>query len=107
MIGLLAKASANQEMKIQKSELSDAKWFTKNEVKLMLNNSITRPELGIRTPGPYAIAHHLIKHFAHRPNPSNPLFSFRPQNMSLPLMSGVFGAITTFLYMKYLCRARL
>ncbi len=57
MIGMIGEAEST-EIKIDKAELEDARWFERAEVELMLNNK--HPE-GLTASHPYAIAHLLIK----------------------------------------------
>ncbi|MEP9379609.1 NAD(+) diphosphatase [Aquabacter sp. CN5-332] len=59
MIGCLAEALTD-EIVVDKSELEDARWFTREEATLMLTR--THPQ-GLFTPPPIAIAHHLIRAF--------------------------------------------
>jgi NAD+ diphosphatase len=56
MIGMIGEAETT-ELKIDKAELEDARWFEKAEVELMLTGK--HPE-GFTASHPYAIAHHLI-----------------------------------------------
>lgn len=60
MIGCIAK-TAGGELKIDPTEIEDARWFTREEVRQMLARS--HPD-GLWEPGPQAIAHHLISTFA-------------------------------------------
>jgi NAD+ diphosphatase len=57
MIGLLARGQGGR-IKIDASELQDARWFGKSELLAMLSD--THQE-GLKVPRPAAIAHHLIK----------------------------------------------
>ncbi|OYW56584.1 MAG: NADH pyrophosphatase [Rhizobiales bacterium 12-68-15] len=59
MIGFLAEAEG-ADLVIDRSELEDARWFTRHETALMLAR--THPD-GLFTPPPVAIAHHLIRAF--------------------------------------------
>jgi hypothetical protein len=45
---------------IDRSEIEDARWFSRDELALMLNR---RHPDGLTTPPPVAIAHHLIRSF--------------------------------------------
>ena len=56
MIGCHARA-ITEDIKVDPSEMSDVRWFTKEEVKFALESS--NPEFHI--PGSIAIAHHLIR----------------------------------------------
>ena len=56
MIGCLVEA-ASTEITIDRQELEDARWFTRDEVKAMLAGH--HPE-GISCPFPMAIAHHIV-----------------------------------------------
>jgi len=67
MIGLFATADKNSKITIQRSELTDARWFSKEEVRIMLTRGWDREnKADFYVPGPYAIAHHLIKEFVTR-----------------------------------------
>ena len=57
MIGCHAQA-ATREIKVDREELEDARWFTRDEVTLMFKGE--HPE-GISIPPPIAIAHHIIR----------------------------------------------
>lgn len=57
MIGMIGEAETT-DLKIDKAELEDARWFEKAEVELMLTGK--HPD-GLTASHPYAIAHHLIK----------------------------------------------
>jgi NAD+ diphosphatase len=59
MIGCHAEAITD-EIVVDKGEMSDVRWFTKDEVKLALEDKLE----GVNIPGPIAIAHHLIKAWA-------------------------------------------
>lgn len=59
MIGCKAVARSSI-IQINKGELEDARWFSREEVRQMLKQS--HPE-GFFVPGPFAIAHHLIRNF--------------------------------------------
>ncbi|HJP27396.1 MAG TPA: NAD(+) diphosphatase [Dehalococcoidia bacterium] len=56
MIGCHAEANSD-EIVIDDGEMSDVRWFTRDEVKLALEDKLE----GVNIPGPIAIAHHLIK----------------------------------------------
>ncbi len=60
MIGCHGEA-LNHEIHIDDHEIEHARWFARDEVRLMFNN--THPD-GLTVPHKYAIAHHLIRHFA-------------------------------------------
>jgi len=60
MIGCIGQA-LNRDIHIDDHEIEHARWFTRDEVQLMFNN--THPD-GLILPQKYAIAHHLIRHFA-------------------------------------------
>lgn len=60
MIGCHAEAISD-EIVVDKGEMSDVRWFTKDEVKLALEDKLE----GVSIPGPIAIAHHLIKAWAY------------------------------------------
>jgi len=57
MIGCHAQALAN-EIKVDRSELEDARWFPREEAAAMLTRQ--HPQ-GLTTPPPFAIAHHIIR----------------------------------------------
>jgi NAD+ diphosphatase len=56
MIGCKARAITT-EITVDKSELEDARWFTRAEAKTMMDR--THPD-GLAGPHPVAIAHHLL-----------------------------------------------
>jgi NAD+ diphosphatase len=60
MIGCIAQATSDT-ITIDATELEDARWFTREEVRLMLDR---RHPDGLMTPPYLAIAHHLIRDFA-------------------------------------------
>ena len=60
MIGCLAEATST-EITIDATELADARWFTREEVRLILRGEHPR---AISSPPPMAIAHHLMRLFA-------------------------------------------
>jgi NAD+ diphosphatase len=60
MIGCRGEA-ASDEIVIDREELEDARWFSRNEVRLMLRKE--HPN-GLIVPPPVAIAHHLIRNWA-------------------------------------------
>ncbi len=59
MIGLLGEAITT-DIKIDERELQDARWFTREEARSLLDE--THPE-GFKAPNPFAIAHHLLLAF--------------------------------------------
>jgi NAD+ diphosphatase len=59
MIGCFAEA-ATRSLVVDRSELEDARWFSREEVAAMLAR--THPG-GLSAPFPFAIAHHLLKAF--------------------------------------------
>ena len=59
MIGCHAEA-ITEDIVIDSGEMSDVRWFTRDEVKLALEDKLE----GVNIPGPIAIAHHLIKAWA-------------------------------------------
>lgn len=61
MIGCAARATSD-EIVVDKAELEDARWFTREEVTLM--HSRTHPD-GMFAAHPFAIAHHLIGRWVH------------------------------------------
>ena len=60
MIGCYAKA-LSEEIAIEESEIEEARWFEREELKLML---ACRHPHGLTAPPPIAIAHHIIRAFA-------------------------------------------
>jgi NAD+ diphosphatase len=62
MIGCYAQARS-QEIKVDRAELEDARWFARGEVALMLAG---RHPQGLTTPLPFAIAHHILRAFAEK-----------------------------------------
>lgn len=63
MIGCRA-AALDDEIKVSQAELADARWFARAELRQMLRRE---HPLGLTVPPPFAIAHHLIRDFAHPP----------------------------------------
>ncbi len=59
MIGCHAEA-ISEEITVDDGEMSDVRWFTRDEVNLALEDKLE----GVNIPGPIAIAHHLIKAWA-------------------------------------------
>ncbi|TMJ03557.1 MAG: NAD(+) diphosphatase [Alphaproteobacteria bacterium] len=57
MIGCHARAT-NSDITVDREELEDARWFTRDEVALMF---VGRHPEGISIPPPIAIAHHIIR----------------------------------------------
>ena len=62
MIGCLAEATTT-ELRIDKQELEEARWFPRQQVRRALEPAADDPEL--RVPPAMAIAHHLIRAWAH------------------------------------------
>jgi NAD+ diphosphatase len=62
MIGCHAKALTD-EIVIDKSEIEEARWFDREELKLMLSRK--HPQ-GLTAPPPIAIAHHLVSAFVEK-----------------------------------------
>ena len=62
MIGCHAEALTD-EIVIDKSEIEEARWFDREELKLMLSRQ--HPE-GLAAPPPIAIAHHIISAFVEK-----------------------------------------
>ncbi len=60
MIGCHAEAISDV-ITTDPGEMADVRWFTRDEVKLALENKLE----GVSVPGPIAIAHHLIKTWAY------------------------------------------
>ena len=61
MIGCTARA-LNEDIVVDRTELEDARWFTRNEARLMLTRQ--HPD-GLAGPHPFAIAHHLVGRWVH------------------------------------------
>jgi NAD+ diphosphatase len=61
MIGCSARA-LNQDIVVDRAELEDARWFDRNEARLMILRQ--HPE-GLAGPHPFAIAHHLVGRWLH------------------------------------------
>ena len=61
MIGCAARA-LNQDIVVDRAELEDARWFDRDEARLMLMRQ--HPE-GLAGPHPFAIAHHLVGRWVH------------------------------------------
>ncbi len=59
MLGCAAEAIST-DIAIDREELEDARWFSRDEIRAMLANE--HPE-GFRAPQPLAIAHHLLLAF--------------------------------------------
>jgi NAD+ diphosphatase len=57
MIGCVAEA-ISRDIVVDRTELEDARWFTKAEIETML---VRRHPQGLTTPPPVAIAHHIIR----------------------------------------------
>jgi NAD+ diphosphatase len=62
MVGFHAEAKST-ELKIDWNELEGARWFSRDEVKLMLAG---QHRDGLFAPPPIAIAHHIIRAFAEK-----------------------------------------
>jgi NAD+ diphosphatase len=62
MLGCYAQA-LNRDFRIDGHEIEAARWLSKDEVRARLANGI---EDEMRLPAPIAIAHHLIRDWAHR-----------------------------------------
>ena len=60
MIGCFARA-VSREIVIDGLELEDARWFSRDETRAMLEG---RHADGLLAPTPMAIAHHLVKRWA-------------------------------------------
>ncbi len=61
MIGCTARA-LGEEIVVDRTELEDARWFTRDEARLMLTRQ--HPD-GLAGPHPFAIAHHLVGRWVH------------------------------------------
>jgi NAD+ diphosphatase len=61
MIGCVARA-LNEDIVVDRTELEDARWFSRDESRLMLTRQ--HPE-GLAGPHPFAIAHHLLGRWVH------------------------------------------
>merc|ERR1719320_1257160 len=91
---MIGTADKSEQIHIQKSELADVRWFSRAEVKAMLVRKQLNQK-GLWCPGPYAIAHHLIKHFASggyntmQAAPVKPKISSSLGNLALGITLGV------------------
>jgi NAD+ diphosphatase len=61
MIGCTAHAT-NEDIVVDRSELEDARWFSRDEAQLMITRK--HPD-GLAGPHPFAIAHHLLGRWVH------------------------------------------
>jgi NAD+ diphosphatase len=61
MIGCTARA-LNEEIIVDRTELEDARWFNRDEARLLLTRK--HPD-GLAGPHPFAIAHHLVGRWVH------------------------------------------
>jgi NAD+ diphosphatase len=61
MIGCTARAT-NEEIIVDRAELEDARWFSRDEARLMIARK--HPD-GLAGPHPFAIAHHLLGRWVH------------------------------------------
>jgi NAD+ diphosphatase len=61
MIGCTARAT-NEDIVVDRSELEDARWFDREEARLMITRK--HPD-GLAGPHPFAIAHHLLGRWVH------------------------------------------
>jgi NAD+ diphosphatase len=61
MIGCTARAT-NEDIVVDRTELEDARWFDRDETRLMLTRQ--HPD-GLAGPHPFAIAHHLLGRWVH------------------------------------------
>ena len=65
MLGAFAEAEPNSEIQLNDDELEDARWFSRDEIV----EALAKEDIGffaagdgsLRLPGPYAIAHDLIR----------------------------------------------
>ena len=65
MIGCTARA-LSEDIVVDHTELEDARWFSRDEARLMLARQ--HPD-GLAGPHPFAIAHHLVGRWAHADKP--------------------------------------
>lgn len=63
MLGCVALA-VDDTLTVNREEMEDCRWFTREEVIAGLANAGWGESERLRVPGPYAIAHHLIRAFA-------------------------------------------
>jgi NAD+ diphosphatase len=61
MIGCTARAT-NEDFVVDRAELEDARWFSRDEARLMITRK--HPD-GLAGPHPFAIAHHLLGRWVH------------------------------------------
>ncbi len=64
MIGCAARAT-NEDIVVDRAELEDARWFSRDEARLMITRK--HPD-GLAGPHPFAIAHHLVGRWVHGEN---------------------------------------
>jgi NAD+ diphosphatase len=64
MIGCRARA-LTQEIVVDRNELEDARWFSRDEVRRMFDG---QHEAGLKPPHPFAIAHHLLAEWLNDEN---------------------------------------
>eukprot|EP00930_Biecheleria_cincta_P070581 TRINITY_DN58214_c0_g1_i1.p1 TRINITY_DN58214_c0_g1~~TRINITY_DN58214_c0_g1_i1.p1 ORF type:complete len:352 (+),score=49.36 TRINITY_DN58214_c0_g1_i1:40-1095(+) len=95
MIGCRAVATTD-EIRLDQSELQDARWFTRSDVEHMLRH--THPD-GYTVPGSFAIAHHLISCWAEEET------SVRTSWLPGPAFTGLAGVILGMVLMNL--RSRL
>mmetsp|Transcript_28248 Transcript_28248/g.34395 ORF Transcript_28248/g.34395 Transcript_28248/m.34395 type:complete len:435 (-) Transcript_28248:2536-3840(-) len=99
MLGCIARAETDV-INFDEDEMSDVRWFNRDEVREMLQRSFDANPLGdasenpLVVPPPYAIAHHLIKSWAE----NNHMSSNNPATKILSLVaSAVAGALLAVL----------
>ena len=66
MIGCTARAT-NEDIIVDRTELEDARWFSRDEVELMITRK--HPD-ALAGPHPFAIAHHLLGRWVHGGGPT-------------------------------------
>ena len=65
MIGCIAEVES-KALNVDTDELAEARWMSRENLKLMLDGK--HPD-GLMTPPPMAVAHQLMKAWAHRKAP--------------------------------------
>ena len=105
MLGCIATAS-NETITVNKDEMDDVRWFSKDEVKLLLQRSTEKNASGdankaLIVPPPYAIAHHLIKTWVETEQMEEPIVANHPKDWnwnviaSSTLIGAMIGAVLT------------
>ena len=66
MTGFLCEA-LTEEITVDPEELAEARWFSRDEIRAMVERAATGPDDPTRLslPGPVAIAHHICRRWSH------------------------------------------